>query len=247
MQTVMILAPMFGAFVVVLVVALVVIKRLVMGDTVKAVARIQQVEAEVRKKEEAIRREIEEHEKEFTRKKTEAETALQQQKEASEKEVAALRDQVLGDAKKEGERILSQAKRNEEKLRQQVLQEMEGKAVDYGAEMFKLVFSEVMNEHLNRQFIGELLTALEEVDADSLTVDAADVQFTTSHPMDPEQKQQMQTLLKEKFGVEVAIQETVKPELLGGIVFKLGSLEIDGTLLNRFQEAIVEVKKHANV
>ena len=43
MQTVMILAPMFGAFVVVLVVALVVIKRLVMGDKVKAVARIQQV------------------------------------------------------------------------------------------------------------------------------------------------------------------------------------------------------------
>ena len=245
MEMLQILIPIAVAHVAVLAAILFGIHRLLQIDTMKAVSRIQQVEAEVRKKEEGIRREIEEHEKEFTKKKAESENALQQQKEASEKEVATLRDQVLGEAKKEGERILSTAKRNEEKLRQQVLQDMEGKAVDYGTQVFKLVFSEKMTDSMNRQFIDELLDALQEVDGSSITVDASDVQFTTSHPMEAEQKARMEKLLQEKFNVQIKVEEKINKELMAGIVFKLGSLEIDGSLLNRFQEAAAEVKKSA--
>lgn len=243
MDMLKILIPIAVAHAVVLAAILFAIKRLLLSDTLKAVARIQQVEAEVRKKEENIRREIEEHEKEFTRKKAEAEAALQQQREQSEKEIGTMRDQILGEARKESDRILATAKRNEEKLRQQVLQEMEGKAVDYGSQVFKLVFSEKMTDELNRQFIGELLDALQEVDGSTITVDANDVQFTTSHPMAADQKARLEQLLKEKFNVDIKVEEKVNKDLMAGIVFKLGSLEIDGSLLNRFQEAAVEVKK----
>ena len=71
---------------------LVLIRRLLLGDTMKAVEKINQVEAEVRKKEESIRQEIEQHEKDFLQKKAEAEEALQKQKEQSEKELSLLRD-----------------------------------------------------------------------------------------------------------------------------------------------------------
>jgi len=124
-----------------------------------------------------------------------------------------------------------------------VLQEMEGKAVDYGTQVFKLVFSEKVTESLNKQFIDELLDALQEVDGSSITVDASDVQFTTSQPMDPEQKGRLEKLLQEKFNVQIKVEEKINKDLMAGIVFKLGSLEIDGSLLNRFQEAAVEVKK----
>jgi len=243
MEMLQILIPIAVAHAVVLGAIVFGIHRLLQIDTLKAVARIQQVEAEVRKKEEGIRREIEEHEKEFARKKAEAEDALQKQKEASEKEVGVLRDQVLGEARKESERILSTAKRNEEKLRQQVLQEMEGKAVDYGTQVFKLVFSEKVTESLNKQFIDELLDALQEVDGSSITVDTSDVQFTTSQPMDPEQKGRLEKLLQEKFNVQIKVEEKINKDLMAGIIFKLGSLEIDGSLLNRFHEAAAEVKK----
>jgi len=55
---------------------IVVIRKLLLSDTVQAVERIKQVESEVRKKEEAIRRDIDEHEKEFSRKKADAEAEL---------------------------------------------------------------------------------------------------------------------------------------------------------------------------
>ena len=44
---------------------------------------------------------------------------------------------------------------------------------------------------------------------------------------------------------KIEINEEIKEEIMGGLLFKLGSLEIDGSLLNRYQEAAAEVKKTA--
>jgi F-type H+-transporting ATPase subunit b len=226
---------------------LLVIRRMLLSDTLNAVAKINAVEAEVRKKEEAIRQEIEQHEKDFTRKKTEAEESLQRQKEASEKELGQLRDRITSDAKKEADKILDQARKNEEKLRLQIVQELEEKAVHYGAQVFNLVFSEQITEELNKHFVGELLDALEEVDPGSISVDASQGEFISSHPLDAEIRQRLEQILQDKFGVTIQVNEKVQKDLLAGLIFKLGTLEIDGSLLNRYKEAAAEVKKTAGV
>lgn len=229
----------------VLVAVVIVIKRMLMGDTTRAMARIAEVEAEVRKKEEGIRQQINEHEQDFARKKTEAEEALQLQREESETEVARIREQVIAEAKTEAERIISHAKRNEQKMRDQVMLSMEEKAVDYGAQIFHLVFSEKMTATMDREFVNELLDALAEVDASSMTVDTSEAEFILSHPLDAEQKVRLEALLAEKFETAVKVAEKLNPNLLAGMVMKLGSLEIDGSLLNRYRDAAVEVTKNA--
>ncbi|MBN2301834.1 MAG: F0F1 ATP synthase subunit delta [Lentisphaerae bacterium] len=242
-----VILPIVVANAVVLAVILFIVKKILLSDTMRAVERIRQVEAEVRRKEEDVRREVEEHEKEFSKKKAEAEEDLQKRRLESEAEVAAMRERTLSDARKESDKIIEQAKKNEERQRQQVLQEMEEKAVDYGSQIFKLVFSEEMNAAINTHFIDELLGALEEIDASSITVDCNDTAFISSHPINPKQKKRIETLLAEKFKTQIKVQETVKEDLLGGLILKLGSLEIDGSLLNRFNEAVSEVKKSVQI
>ncbi len=239
--------PVAVAHVVVLVVMLAVIRRMLLGDANRAIARVRDVEAEVRKKEEAIRREIEEHEKEFARKKAEAEEALQRQKEEGQKELAKARDQVLADARKEADKILDQARKNEERYRKQLAQEMEEKMVDHAVQLFGMVFSEKMDAALNEKFIDELLDALAEVDSSNITVDARGAQFTSSHPLSVGQKERLQKLLAEKFNAQVTIDETVQQDLIAGLVLKLGGLEIDGSLRNRLQEAAAEIKKSVGI
>lgn len=241
-----VLVPIVVTHAVVLVAVVLVIRRLLLSETAQAVNRIKQVETEVRKREEAIRREIDEHEKDFTRKKAEAEADLQKRREDGEKEVFRMRDQVLTDGKKEAERIIDTAKKSEEKIRRQISLEMEEKSVDYALQVFKLVFSEKLNEQLNSAFIDELLDALQEIDASVITIDGNDALFTSSHAMAVPQKTRLEKLLAEKFNVAVKVDEKVDPALLAGLVFKLGSLEIDGSLRNRLQEAAAEVKKSIN-
>ena len=245
-ETLRIVIPIVVAHVVVLAVLIVIIRQLLLGDTKRAVARINEVEAEVRKKEESIRREIDEHEKDFARRKNDAEAELLVHKDQSEKEVAGLKEQMIGEAKKESARIIEQARKNESKFRSQISQEMEEKAVGYGAEVFKLVFSEQMGRQLHRQFMDELLDALAEIEGATITVDGEGASFVSGYALDDDQRDRFQNILKEKFGVEVEINEKVDHSLLAGMLFKLGSLEIDGTLRNRYMEAAKEVTKIAH-
>jgi len=244
-DTLRLLIPILLTHCVAIVAIVLVVKRMLLGDTMKAVAQVRQVEADIRKKEAGIRRQIEEHEEEFQRRRSEAEKELEQQRADAEKDVARQRDQVLTEARTEGDRIVEQARRNEDKLRQQIAQDMEEKAVEYAGEVVQMIFTDRMAEAVDRVFTDELLDALSEMDASSITVDASDVSFTASRPIAPEQKERLESILRDQFGVDVSIEENIREDIVAGLIFKLGSLEIDGSLRNRMREGIDEVKKNA--
>ncbi len=238
-----VLIPVALVHAVALAVFLLIIRQAVRHQTQRAISAIRQVEAEIRKKEEGIVRRIQEHEEEFARRKAEADAELQKRKQEAERDVHQLRDKILREANAESEKILQKARETEGALRKQILQEAEQQAVRYAGELFRLVFSERMTAEVNRQFLDELLDALEDVDASSITVDPTQAEFRSSTPLPPEQKARLRQLLREKFQADIPIEEKVDESLLGGLAFKLGSLEIDGTLRTRYQEALEEVRK----
>jgi F0F1-type ATP synthase delta subunit len=60
--------------------------------------------------------------------------------------------------------------------------------------------------------------------------------------LEPAHRDQLRELVSRKFGVSLEVRESVDPELIAGIKIKMGSLEIDGSLRNRFNEAIEQLK-----
>lgn len=230
-----------------LVALVLVIKKLLLGDTRRAISSLRQVETEVRKKEEQIRRDIEQHEKDFEKQKAAAEAEQAAILKEEQKKLATLKDQTLAEARKEADRIVEEARNNEEKFRKQLAQDVEEKAVDFGGQVFKLVITDLVNEEVNRRFVGELLDALDEIESGAITVDGDEAEFVCSHSLADDQKARFRDLLKEKFGADVEVNEKIDENLIAGMSFKLGSLEIDGSLLNRFKEAVQEVKKSTTV
>ncbi len=241
------LVPIIAAHVVVLGVLILVIKRLLVSDTRKAEARIKQVEVELRKKEEAVRREIEEHEKELTRRKTDMEEELQRRRDDSEREAVRLREQVVSEAKRDGDRIITAAKKNEQRMREQLEQGVAERAVEFGGEVFRMVMSEQATAQLNRQLVGEVLDELEQIDAGSISVDGTEAEISSSRPLDADQRERLRGFIVDKLHVHAQFKELVVPEMIAGLKLKLGSLEIDASLLNRYREAILEVKKTAGL
>jgi len=224
-----------------------VLKRLVLSDTLKAVAQLRQVESEVGRKEEAMRRRMEENEREFQRKTEAAQEEFKKAKEAAEKELARTRASLVEESKKERDRIIAEAEKHKERLRQELLREADKQAVDYAVQMFTMVFSDRMNEELNRGFVEELLAALEEVDGDSISIEGETVELTASHPLPDDLRARVADLLGRKFKITAAAPERVDAELIAGIKIKLGSLEIDGSLRNRMLEAVEEARKQRGV
>ncbi len=238
--------PIMVIHVVVLVVLAGGVRLLLLGTARRAVRRVRQVEDDVRKKEQDIRREIDEHERDFAEKKAEAERQSQAYRDEARREAAHLKEKAIAEAKKESQKIIEQAHKSEQKLRDQIAREMEDKAVEYGGRIFKLVFSDLLTSELNGQFNSELIDALNELEKGSITVDSREAKVTVSHTMDEPQRQRLESVLREKFHKDAVVDEQVDESLLAGLVLKMGSLEIDGSLRNRYQEAVQEVKKEAH-
>lgn len=222
---------------------IIVIRQVLLKDTMKAVGKLREAESELAKKEETVRKRIEDNEAEFRQKSAEAQEALARSRESMEKETARDRQLMLDEAKKERDRIVDEANRGKEKMRQDLIREADRKSLEYAGQVYELVFSEDLGRKLDQAFLDELLGALEEMDASSITISADAVQVECAHGMDQSTKDRIKSMVEKKFDVSLAIREKVAPELIAGIRIKLGSLEIDGSLLNRFREAIEELKK----
>lgn len=217
-------------------------KQLLLRDTLKAAAKLRDAEADLSRKEESVRKRIEDNEAEFRRKSAEAQEAMARTKEAMEKDISRSRDTLLEEARKERDRILDEATRNKEKLRQELLRDAQVQTLEHAGRVYELVFSAEVGTALDHAFLDELLAALDEMDASSITVSAPHLDVISSHPLGPAHRERLKEIVLRKFGANLDIRETVMPELIAGIKIKLGSLEIDGSLRNRFNEAIEQLK-----
>lgn len=231
---------------VVFVVMVVGIRQLLWRDTAKATQALKEAEGELGRKEEAVRKRIEENEVEFRRKSAEAQEALVRTRETMEKDLAKSRETMLAEAKKERDRIVEETQRNTDKIRQELLREAETRTLDYAGRIYEMVFSEELGRKLDHAFLDELLAALEEMDASSITVNATAIEVEGSHPLDEAHKKRIQELIAKKFDITLNVSETLNAELIAGVKIRLGSLEIDGSLKNRFKEAVGQLKgEHA--
>lgn len=228
---------------VVFVVIVVVLRKLLLSDTMNAVQRLKSAEADLAKKEDVMRQKMDAHEQEFLKKQAVAQEEADRKRVTDEQDLGRLRDRVKAEAKVEADKILGDAQLAKEKIREQLVRETSGKAVEYAGELFKMVISKNVGEKLNMVFVDELIGALSEVDETSIHVEANESEFIASHKLDAAQKGRLEALLAQKFGASIKINERIDESLLAGLIIKLGSLEIDGSLLNRYKEGVNEIKR----
>jgi F-type H+-transporting ATPase subunit delta len=55
-------------------------------------------------------------------------------------------------------------------------------------------------------------------------------EVTSAHPLDAEQTGALRDKLRQRFGRDVAIEAKVDPSILGGLIVKMGSQQIDGSI-----------------
>jgi F-type H+-transporting ATPase subunit delta len=105
---------------------------------------------------------------------------------------------------------------------------------------------------LTRNFLGVLaqngrLAALPEIVRAFATIAAAQrgevtAEVTSAHPLDDQQVAQLAQKLKTREGKEVKIKATVDPEILGGLVVRIGSRQIDGSIRTRLNSLAQKMK-----
>jgi F-type H+-transporting ATPase subunit delta len=100
-------------------------------------------------------------------------------------------------------------------------------------------FVGVLARNGRKRQLGAVIGAFRRLAADHRGESTAEV--ITARPLNDEQVAQLKTQLRARAGREVNIEAQVDPEILGGIVVKLGSQQIDASIrtkLNRLASAM---------
>ncbi len=67
-------------------------------------------------------------------------------------------------------------------------------------------------------------------------------QVVSAHPLDANQMATLKTRLKSMVGSEVAVDASVDPKILGGLIVRLGSRQIDGSIRTKLNALATAMK-----
>jgi len=100
-------------------------------------------------------------------------------------------------------------------------------------------FLKLLVERRRIQYIKEIVVMYQELLDEELNIARGEV--ITAYPLSPEEKKELEEVLKEYLKKEVILESKVDEEIIGGIKIKIGDLIFDGSLktqLGKFKEII---------
>lgn len=220
-----------------------VLRRLMIQNTTSAVNRLRFADEENAKRLEEVRAKIEAAEVEYKHRIAELEADLEKQRETAKKQAEEERDGLLAKAREESERILGAAKNRADNINQETASQMQSLVATQSLDIVRKFFGQQKMTAFNEQLIDEFLGEVETVDTGHVPEEVSKVEVVTSYPLSPDRKQRIAALLKQKLGRAVELKETVKDDMVGGMVISLGSIVMDGSLENRLGEIIRDLNK----
>ena len=88
--------------------------------------------------------------------------------------------------------------------------------------------------------LGAVIKAVRKLAADNRGETTAEV--TSAHPLNDQQVARLKSNLKARLGRDVAVEAKVDPELLGGLVVRLGSQMIDASIRTKLNTLALAMK-----
>ncbi|MCX5685995.1 MAG: F0F1 ATP synthase subunit delta [Candidatus Omnitrophica bacterium] len=220
-------------------IALIIVLRILFhGQLDSALKRLKHLYEENLTKEEELKKRIEEigveREKELLKTRELAATIIKDAKGKAEK---AEQDAILR-AKDESKRVLGHAEGESEKMKDKMMAHAHEKAIELSVEMLKATFTDQGKETLQHQLISELIDEIKKVAKDKFTVKTKRVTILSAQALKTDEKAKLAQILKDKMNSAVDIDESVDKDIIAGLIIKIGSLTIDGSIRNKLRKVI---------
>lgn len=220
------------------VVLVLVLRKIMYSASAEEVKRLKQLEEENSRKRQELIRKIEEMEKEHKARINIAEDEARRLKEQAKSEAEAIKEEAILKAKQESERIISQAMSRKDEIKEEVESEIEERCVELSYRLLLNILSSESQKLFQEGFVEEVLKDIEKIEESKLSTAAETGELISPYKMDKDKKDKISGVLSKKAGKKISLNEKIDKELVAGIIIKLGSLVIDGSLRGRLRDAM---------
>jgi len=191
----------------------------------------------------------EELKEELRRAKEESQAQIQQGKkeaalivEGAGKDAQRTRMDIEEQAKQQAGKIISAGRLEVEKLKVDVIKDIQVQSVELASRMIAELLTETDKITLQYEFANGIIEEISRLPKEQFNMRGNQVKVVSSFPLLQRQRDEIKRVLAEKVGRELELNEQIDLKLIGGLTVELGGLVIDGTLKNKLQRIIPQLK-----
>ena len=222
-------------------IVILVLKKILYGDTESAVNRLESSIQDASKKKEEMASKVSEMDAEYVKKKEEAANLAGEYKDEAQIEMTTKRDEMMSKARVDAEKIVTDAQGMREKIREEIAEEEKNKMFQKCGELLKLTLNDVVRERINEILIDDFLSEMAKVEASHIPHNIEKIEIISNIVLNDNMKTRIKDAIKMKIPNELPVEETVDESLVGGVMLKFGSLVLDGSIGNKLQEKLNEI------
>jgi F-type H+-transporting ATPase subunit b len=214
----------------------------------RALKRLQHLNQQNLEKERVLKEEIarakKQVESEIKDGRTQAEAMKNQAKEEAEK----VRRGILEASRKEANRIISEGEKESQRKHEDLLLQMQDKAVYIAIDIIKYIFTEKNTRVLHNQIIDELIENIAELKEGKIKAHGDHAEIICAYPLEENRTEKLKQALSGKLKRNIILSIKVDPEIVAGLVIKLaGFAVIDGSIKNKFKIISPIIREKARI
>ncbi len=218
-------------------------RKLFYKDIENAKSQLDEQAEAARQKQAELNRKLKEADDELARRRAESDALAKKMVSDAEEKVKEEREKIIQRARQEGEEIITKAQLTRDKIRKEIEVEMELKAINYSVSILNKICGDKAKGALNEQLVKEFLEGLEKVDMSQLNVDVSSVDLISIAPVAQDVKDRIRQIVKTKVKRDILVNNKIDTEIMGGVVLKLGTLGLDGSLRYLIKEEGAKYKQ----
>lgn len=219
------------------------LRRLIFSDTNSAINRLTKLDNMNREKEKLLARKLEQAQKQIDEQKQLIQDEEQKIKAEARRAANQLHEDIIRKAKEEGDDIIRKAQAAKEQIQIDAMIQAESKMIEICAEILNKTLAPVVQAQMNEKLVAEFITELEKADLSKINTDVSEIEIVSSLPVPVADQEKIKKILQTKLGRTVRLYSNEDPKLLGGILMKVGTMVVDGSLAERVNEAAVQMKQ----
>ena len=153
-------------------------------------------------------------------------------------------EEISSQARAEADKILKQAFNTRDKLREEIEGQLHHESIANAIKFIKSILNSKNFILLHKGLIEDLVEALDQTDCKKIQVDIDQGQIMSPYTLDNSEKQRISSMLSLKAGRNLILEEVEDKTLIAGIKIRLGSLVIDGSLVEKLRGAQSKIMKY---
>ena len=181
-----------------------VLRHFMKGHVSGAVGHLQKLNEEMLKQQAELKARMTESEREYQTKMATAQQELSQSQSKARDEAIKTVEEARARALTEREKIIQEAVQTRDKMRNEIMSEMEQKAIGYSKDMISELFTGEIGKMIHAVLVKETTDGLKEVETGQFRVEEAVASLKAAYPLTDAERQAIQKVLKEKLKPELA-------------------------------------------